>query len=574
MIDGAPINVKDYGASPSATSAINTTAIQAALDEALSSGLPIQFNSGEYSHNGLTYTGSNLKLVGGNSILNYTGALDGFVVNSANNTNASNLSVSNLTFKNGRSCFKVAGTGTGIYSNINISDCVFDTADNNTTNLWLEQCSEAIITNNKVYNAADVGIYYSFSNNAIISNNIVVNCAGSAAISVGYENLNIKSSNIVIESNEIYTDENANAALNYIGGIVFVLGSNSLISNNHISSKPNAAKKIATGIYMEQYVVSDVTVIANKIYDVAADGIRLGFDATSQMKDIQILNNQITACGLQGINLYRSAQIIVQGNQIKNVQQNGIVTDAFCADLQITNNSFVDISVQPTFGASYGVNSTAPKTLVSNNSFVDSQLGGVLSTSVGTPTFSVDGNGVVRLYSGATLQATIPTLGITWGALKIAIEATSGWTYSLYSSTSDIVIKYIRRTGLRGDASVQQYAVVNAISYLGTPEPYAYINLTAGAVVATILNNTYKTNVLALPNHHSNTELFNLQADTLADLNKYGGGRLFNYTAAPTIGYYIIGDLVSNSAPTVGQPKGWMCTVSGAPGTWVSQGNL
>lgn len=45
-------------------------------------------------------------------------------------------------------------------------------------------------------------------------------------------------------------------------------------------------------------------------------------------------------------------------------------------------------------------------------------------------------------------------------------------------------------------------------------------------------------------------------------------------TAAPTTGTWARGKQVINSAPTVGQPKGWTCTVSGSPGTWVSQGNL
>ena len=35
-----------------------------------------------------------------------------------------------------------------------------------------------------------------------------------------------------------------------------------------------------------------------------------------------------------------------------------------------------------------------------------------------------------------------------------------------------------------------------------------------------------------------------------------------------------VGDRVFNSAPAVGQPKSWVCTVAGTPGTWVSEGNL
>jgi hypothetical protein len=46
--------------------------------------------------------------------------------------------------------------------------------------------------------------------------------------------------------------------------------------------------------------------------------------------------------------------------------------------------------------------------------------------------------------------------------------------------------------------------------------------------------------------------------------------------AAPTAvdNVWFIGDKVINNVPTVGQPKSWVCTVAGTPGTWVSQGNL
>jgi hypothetical protein len=37
---------------------------------------------------------------------------------------------------------------------------------------------------------------------------------------------------------------------------------------------------------------------------------------------------------------------------------------------------------------------------------------------------------------------------------------------------------------------------------------------------------------------------------------------------------YLIGDRAVNTVPAVGQPKAWVCTVAGSPGTWVSEGNL
>jgi len=45
-------------------------------------------------------------------------------------------------------------------------------------------------------------------------------------------------------------------------------------------------------------------------------------------------------------------------------------------------------------------------------------------------------------------------------------------------------------------------------------------------------------------------------------------------TAAPTVLNHQVGDRVINRAPAVGQPKAWVCTVAGVPGTWVSEGNL
>lgn len=45
-------------------------------------------------------------------------------------------------------------------------------------------------------------------------------------------------------------------------------------------------------------------------------------------------------------------------------------------------------------------------------------------------------------------------------------------------------------------------------------------------------------------------------------------------TAAPSAGTWAVGRRIINAVPTVGQPKAWICTVAGEPGTWVSEGNL
>lgn len=44
--------------------------------------------------------------------------------------------------------------------------------------------------------------------------------------------------------------------------------------------------------------------------------------------------------------------------------------------------------------------------------------------------------------------------------------------------------------------------------------------------------------------------------------------------APPKSGNYARGDYVRNSDPSIGKPKGWVCVEGGAPGVWISEGNL
>lgn len=59
------------------------------------------------------------------------------------------------------------------------------------------------------------------------------------------------------------------------------------------------------------------------------------------------------------------------------------------------------------------------------------------------------------------------------------------------------------------------------------------------------------------------------------NVNEYGSYRMSNYyPAIPTSGYWDIRKRILNRTPAVGQPKSWVCTASGVPGTWASEGNL
>lgn len=66
------------------------------------------------------------------------------------------------------------------------------------------------------------------------------------------------------------------------------------------------------------------------------------------------------------------------------------------------------------------------------------------------------------------------------------------------------------------------------------------------------------------------------QAGTVDVIDVTIGQQFASLTAntSPATGTWKVGDRVANKTPSVGQAKGWVCTVAGTPGTWVSEGNL
>ena len=72
------------------------------------------------------------------------------------------------------------------------------------------------------------------------------------------------------------------------------------------------------------------------------------------------------------------------------------------------------------------------------------------------------------------------------------------------------------------------------------------------------------------------------RAFTGASTVTFGAGSIRYYepvwfnssTQPPAANGFAVGTITKNIAPSVGSPKGWVCTVAGTPGTWVSEGNL
>lgn len=118
----------------------------------------------------------------------------------------------------------------------------------------------------------------------------------------------------------------------------------------------------------------------------------------------------------------------------------------------------------------------------------------------------------------------------------------------------------------------------------GTPTSYA-IDFDSGTSSSiTISNNNFlaPTSKTAVAIQKEAGHTFTPQTNIFSN-NRLGGltnsfdwrlGDVRYFAAAPAAGAWVVGQYVYNSAPASGQPQGWVCTVSGTPGTWVAMANL
>jgi len=139
------------------------------------------------------------------------------------------------------------------------------------------------------------------------------------------------------------------------------------------------------------------------------------------------------------------------------------------------------------------------------------------------------------------LRATMPTLSSGTTAVNMLVNGSTVANPANYTSGQDIRLVYPIATSTSNPANVG----ININTAAATGNLLIYqLELWIGKSMPSV----------NLPSHPAYVTTYN--------------------TAAPTIGQWNRGDRVVNSAPAVGSPKAWTCTVAGTPGTWVSEGNL
>lgn len=401
-----------------------------------------------------------------------------------------------------------------------------------------------IITNNRAYSPNSAGIYTNATSavgRIIISNNISKNHKRHGILPV-YGGTNeymdaIVSNNICqdCDSTGIYVNSNASGFVvtgnivesctgggkngYYISGGIVLIGSGKKVCvGNYI----NNSGKTTAGVTR---TIDPSTGEANN--PLLSTAIRINYsDGTI------VSNNIIKGSTGSGIDVYLPSKLVqIHDNQIENCAAQGIYVGSPFANNQIV--------------------------LSFKNNVIDQS--------------SADGNGIFYVGSSANtdhLEIVYNTMiGKKAGTNKagLYLAGGGGFTGSVYNNTVknwDVGIDAVT------DEVTQRFGIdciVDSNQCISNTIGFRYIppELTKCA---------FYSNMLYLNNGTDEQDLYGY--NTLKQAISILPKKVFYATAAPTAATWAVGDRAIKQNPVVGQPKSWVCTVAGTPGTWVSEGNL
>lgn len=316
---------------------------------------------------------------------------------------------------------------------------------------------------------------------------------------------------------------------------------------------------------------------------------------------VQIIGNQCTSNGINPFNVDLAAGIFVATQGDGDIIANNTVED-FSGVAELVSGGIV-------LSVSVGAVSPFAHTMVSNNVVRASGAHGILLTNYA---FNVQVAGNLIIAPAFSGIAWFPTAGvgntgqhtIRGNRIERATTARPGMEFDFQASTHPL---FVTENYLLGEDFTAVSANNVGIKWSGNPTIHilnnqirnfyhgvyqsAYLTgrafsqqfidrntfilctngiMVAGTTTAPVLpvqDNVFVSCVTKASGAALGT-------DVVYIAQRFGDKIYFQAASVPTVGTWAIGDRAQQSTPVVGQPKGWMCTVAGNPGTWVSEGNL
>lgn len=202
-----PGDIRRYGASPSASAAVNADAIAAAISQAFAAtGAPVLIADGNYSTNNssvINYGGSGLQIIGRNATLTVGADTTAITI-----SGSENVTVSGLVFNSASvSGLDQRGLYVTVCGRVMITECIFRSL---TYGVYMDASKTGITTGsfpipstitNSIFQACGAGIYTAPSAEYIvISDNIINDCT---IFGIGIDSGNIAVTENVISGNDV-----------------------------------------------------------------------------------------------------------------------------------------------------------------------------------------------------------------------------------------------------------------------------------------------------------------------------------------------------------------------------------
>lgn len=407
--------------------------------------------------------------------------------------------------------------------------------------IYVGYCLGGTVDGNFVYdvwNGLVTGTSYGISigsGQGIKAVNNTIHNARHAIASGGFEPLR----NVIFANNTCSnsTLENLVGCLDLHGNVEFALvtgniassvncaGINAVISNNIL----NSAESNVSGVLIYQEVNADYYIIKG---------------------------NRVACAGSSAMGIWVSPT--VAGLNIGKLQLEGNNIEAYfgAVRLQPRASGITGCSVETLMVQNNALKSTGTAALLCVNSGAATySIGEIISSSNVYEALAQDAFGVIGNPVGRTTS-----IGDTFKANR------SGGSVATFAGT-DVRLIAPQFIGNTGGAGVSRSVYYDNTGRVDVVSP-SYSGV------------TYKAELIGPTEYAENG--WNAATPTIVNTV---GARLVSFygalghavafgTAAPTTKTWAVGDRVYNQSPAVGQPKSWVCTVAGTPGTWVSEGNL
>lgn len=582
------VSVKDFGATGNGATD-DTIAIQAALTFAGTVKSSVYFPATNASYlvtNSLTVP-DYVTVYGdgyGSYINQTTLNKDGFVIGNF-------CTVKDLRVKvaNGNNTVFVNCVYATNVDNPTIQDCFLIPGDLGGCGVHVRNCTQTIIKNNRIYggkwtsgagfaaSAADILFYSSAtSQRHLIDGNFCLsnNSQGMFIDALGFDSEIIISNNTCITLDPATCVEGGAWSEVATGGvrrhgIIMQYNNDSVGGPRALVTNNICRNTLWTGIYKQGTVGYQVTIsnnlCSNNGYDTTSSlsgGIYVSQTGGEIVSGNSILDfkNTNASTGAITVNGYGANEItLVSNNIVKNSLGKGLFMSIQARKIhvnanQFINNAFNDVYFLPSAGvANVGEifvenNFIQKNTSIYEGIFFDLQSGTLISLVENNLIFNTDNTTANDHNAGVFVRSIMsPSL------LKVKNNTINNFYYGYFCEN------YWSAATDRNKVILDSNNIINCHTGF-------YISATTNTVTIPVVNNVF---------------------DNVTTQISSGGGFIAGYvvnrantnlvwynSAAPTVGTWALGDKTINSAPAVGSPKGWTCTVAGNPGTWVSEGNL